>query len=383
MSTTKQTRSKPPRHEVISVRLNQDRLELLERHRQVLAHQLGRDVSLGEAAFLVIEGRAVEVDRETSRHLLMQTPTESLYQIKRRWATHHALSAAEWDVLAEYVLIATEQDRLEPPVLRPAVPSRESYLAVLDAFDAVYRHRAHEASAHTWVYFGNLEGFFTDATLSETDADQRHQTILDQVARVRKALQPEDAWRRPGNVGRCFVVAIEEEGVASTTLDHLLAPYWPTLWALAARGHWIRLARPIRAGGMMDDVRLQLTLPKPITAEPFTVSFVPVGLELTTVIDLPARQSSYGISRYPELVEFRALLEGVREGSWKGKYFRAAVATTGRATTVKLWLKQHEVRLEFSMAEWHTLRDLFRQAWKSPELLRWTLELEQEYGEHG
>ena len=46
-----------PRHEVISIRLSEDRLKLLERYQKLLSEQLGRSVSLGEAAFLVIEER--------------------------------------------------------------------------------------------------------------------------------------------------------------------------------------------------------------------------------------------------------------------------------------------------------------------------------------
>ena len=42
---------KTPRHEVISIRPSEDRLKLLERYQKVLSDQLGREVSLGEAAF--------------------------------------------------------------------------------------------------------------------------------------------------------------------------------------------------------------------------------------------------------------------------------------------------------------------------------------------
>src|SRR6266853_1193649 len=97
---------KPPRHEVISVRLNEERLLLLERYQRTLSAQLGRDVSLAEAAFLALEDQSVAMDRVASRHELLQTPTASLDQIRRRWASEHSLSMAQWDVLAEYVLVA-------------------------------------------------------------------------------------------------------------------------------------------------------------------------------------------------------------------------------------------------------------------------------------
>ena len=388
MSTTKATRSKPPRYQVISVRLNEDRFELLERHRQVLTEQLGREVSLGEAAFLALDGRAVEIDRVTSRHALLRTPTESLVQIRRHWRAHQALSAAEWDVVAEHVQMATDEPGLYPLPRDPALPSRASYLALVNAFEAVYRHRKVPASPNTWAYFGNLGGFFSDDTLSDTDAEQRDRTVLAQVARARAGLHADAAWTRPGNVGRCLLVAIQEEGVESATLDHLLAPYWPTLWGLAARGHWIRHGRPIRPSPptLVGDPRHDATLPAPITAGPLTVSFESTGLELTVLLGLGApRHPSYLLREYPELVEFRAVLELARvsERPWLGKYFRTVVAKSGRATTITLWLKHGEARVEFSLAEWQTLRDLLRQAWSSPALQPWIVELDQEYGEHG
>ena len=75
-----------------------------------------------------------------------------------------------------------------------------------------------------------------------------------QIAHCRERLQPFDTWERPGNIGACLALAIREEGADGTTLDHLLAPYWPALWGLAARGHWIRHDRtPVRVAGPDDD----------------------------------------------------------------------------------------------------------------------------------
>ena len=161
---------KNPRHEVISVRLSQDRLALLERHRAALTAQLGREVSLAEAAFLAIEDRAAGLDRAASRHELLQIPAASLDRIRKRWTSEHSLSAAEWDVLAAYVLIITEEERQEPPFRRPAVPSRESYLALSDAFDAVYQHRVEATSPYAGAYLRHLGGVPPSETQSaDTD----------------------------------------------------------------------------------------------------------------------------------------------------------------------------------------------------------------------
>src|SRR6516162_8318276 len=101
MSTHKKQRTKPPkrtpRHEVISLRLNADRLTLLKRSQKALSEQLGRPVSLAEAAFLVFEQRAVAQDRQASRFELLQAPTASLEAIRAQWESQHTLSAAQWD----------------------------------------------------------------------------------------------------------------------------------------------------------------------------------------------------------------------------------------------------------------------------------------------
>src|SRR5882757_8993834 len=125
--------------DVISLRLNEERVEVLERHRQVLMEQLHRPVSLSEAAFLVIEDRVEMVERETLRYELLKSPAATLWKIRQRWEAEHTLSAAEWDVLAIYLQVGAEEQRQEPPLLRPAAPSRESYLGLIEAFENVLR----------------------------------------------------------------------------------------------------------------------------------------------------------------------------------------------------------------------------------------------------
>jgi hypothetical protein len=379
-------KKKSPRHEVISLRLNEERLQLLERSQQLLASQLGRPVSLAEAAFLVLEERAIGLDRAASRFEMFQTPTASLDRIRKRWESQHTLSAAEWDVLAEFVLAGAEEDRQEPPVLQPAIPSRASYLALLDAFEAVYEKRQVHASPRVWSYFGNLDGYHTPVPLSDTDADQRHRALLDQMATQRKALQTDERWHAPGHVGRCFALAILEEGVDSTDLDHILALYWPTLWGLAARGHWTRYQRPIRAGGTKVPARLdwdQDYLPR-LTVGEFSLSFMPLGgPEFATTLGCGrARRVTIQLTHYPELVELHAML-GQSERSWTGTYFRAYASVDQEPPVVSLWLKRFEVSLELSDQDWQALRTLVGEAWQHAALQPLLQELRQEYGEQG
>jgi len=60
-----------------------------------------------------------------------------------------------------------------------------------------------------------------------------------------------------------------------------------------------------------------------------------------------------------------------------------SVAKDKGATKRTLWLRQNEVNVEFTEAEWNALRDVFRQALEDTGLQQWLQELQLEYGEHG
>lgn len=374
------------RHEVISIRLSEDRLKLLERYQKVLSEQRGHEVSLGEAAFLAIEERAEEMDRETARHEMLSTPTASLVHIRKKWESEHTLSAAEWDVLMHYVQIGTEEENQEPPLLWPAIPSRESYVALLDAFEAIYLSRKNPASNHAWYYVRNLGGD-VDARTS-ADKTDTHQAVLKQIAARKQLLKPSDEWERPGSVARCLLVAIRDEAVESAKLDQVLAPFWPVLWRLAARGHWLRHDRqPVRLQGPYeDDVRSRIMLPGAFKSAELELSFTKANLpELGMTIDLgPTRRASFLIARYPDLAEFRAMLDGwPMERSWNGRHFVATTSKEKGCMTIMLWLRRNDVGIEFTEQEWTALREVSAKAAALPEIERWLAELRLEYGEHG
>jgi hypothetical protein len=371
-----------PRHEVISLRLSDARLELLERYRRTFAEELHRDVSLSEAAFLALEDRATEMDRTAARAALLRTPTASLYGIRKQWESQHALSAAQWDVLAEYIRLGAEQERRDPP-LRPAVPSRESYVGLLEAFRVVYEHRTEAASRYAWTYFGNLGGFLTVPTpFGDQDPDQQHQLLLTQIALLRDRLETEP-WQRPGSVGHCLWLAVREECVDSTTLDHLLAPHWPVLWCLAARGHWIRHDRkPVRDVESEEDVPRAIGLPPPMTEQDLTVSFTPLpGADFVMSMAWTVRGFRLDISHYPELVEFRAMLDADGDRPWLGRHY--AMTLDAGSGARRLFPTRRQMHVDLSANEWIALRDLLRRAWQTPELRHWLSELQQEYGEQG
>jgi hypothetical protein len=388
MSTMMSILKKKPRHEVISIRLSEDRLKLLERYQKVLSEQLKREVSLGEAAFLVIEERVEGMDRETARHEMLSTPTASLYHVRKKWESQHALAVAEWDVLMHYVQIGAEEEVQEPPLLWPASPSRESYIALLDAFEAVHVSRKNPASKHALYYVRNLGGESSGVRTSDEKPEQNHQAVLKQIAARKLLLKPSEKWERPGSVARCLLVAIRDEEVEGSKLDQSLAAFWPTLWGLAARGHSLRHERqPVRlVGPDEDDFRHRIILPEPLESDDLRLSLSGIGRpELGISIDLgPTRRVSFLIARYPELAEFQTMLAGwPMKRSWNGRHFVATPSKEKGGTTITLWLRRNDVGIEFTEREWVALRELSQKASSFPEVQRWLEELRLEYGEQG
>jgi hypothetical protein len=380
---------KERKNDVISLRLNEERIEVLERHRQALMEQLHRPVSLSEAAFLVIDDRVETVEREIARYELLKNPAESLWRIRRQWEAEHTLSVAEWDLLAIYLQIGAEEQRQVLPVWRPAAPCRESFLALVEAFASLLRSQKKGVfGKHLWYYFANLDGHNSGISYSEADdAEQSYEAVLRLLAMQKEQLQSEEDWKYPGSVGRCLLTAIQSEP-ESRRIDQALAPYWNVLWRIAARGHWLRHHLPVRI--VQPDSFGPAERPKfpdSIETRNLLLSFRDGGGDIAFYLEFrPPRSFTYSILHYPELIEFHAMLEEFGElSAWNGRYFRAIVTTNEDSGETKytLWPKQQDIEIAFTDKEWLRLRDLFRQAWEKPEITERMAALQLEYGEQG
>ena len=126
-------------------------------------------------------------------------------------------------------------------------------------------------------------------------------------------------------------------------------------------------------------------MPKPLKVDDLKLSFTTTGCpELGVYIDFgPTRRVNYLIARYPDLAEFRAMLEGwSAKNSWNGRHFLTTLSEE-KGPTFTLWLRQNDVGINFTENEWSAVRELFQKAWAIPELQRWVQELQLEYGEQG
>jgi hypothetical protein len=376
--------AEPPRHEVISMRLSADRLALLRRFRAAQAERLGRDVSIAEAAFLALEGRAPEIERHTEAHELHRDPTLALARLHARWERERSLSSAQWELLAEYVAIGASPD-LPLKIDHPRVPSPAALLAVVEAFASVYAHRQSPTSAHLWSYLHGLAS--AGATLrpvrdpAPAPSDDALQAAL---AHTRRALQaPTPGDDAPANPGHALLTAIRHEGVGGGTLDRLVAPYWPALWRLAARGHWLQHDQAVRLHAAPPRPLHGPALLPPLHDGDLTITVFPSdqpGLDFHTRIEAAGRHAAIELTQFPQLAEFRALLHHPPR-LWRSRFIATTPPDTDGRTTI--WLRgEHHTGLALLADEWHAWGALLDHLCHDPQL-HWRLHaLEQEYGEH-
>ena len=141
--------SKKPQQQTLSVRIDDTLRRRLERARQLSASKTGEPVSTSEIAKRFLE--AARDDRLEVVDLLAD-PTGSLLQIRRKGEAGLVLSRAEWTTLAHFVRHGVEA--VSAPT--PHAVSRESLVALLDAFVAVYDLRPTPVAHLEAYYLGNL-----------------------------------------------------------------------------------------------------------------------------------------------------------------------------------------------------------------------------------
>src|SRR5690554_738246 len=149
---------------------------------------------------------------------------------------------------------------------------------------------------------------------------QKHHALLKQIAARKQLLKSAEKWERPGSVAGCLLAAIRDEAIESTKLDQVLAPFWATLWALAAQGHWLRHdSQPVRLlGPKEDDFRSRIILPdffflkvrRPprSTLFPYTTLFRSMGAKVIGIIDREGgviNENGYSLDEISELFRNR------------------------------------------------------------------------------
>jgi hypothetical protein len=370
---------------VISIRISEDLRSRLDRLREIMTLKNGQPVSTSEAAKQLLE--SARDDRLEFVNLLTE-PTDSLLKIRDKSEAKLPLSQAEWTLVAYYCgqgaqsFVSTEQGQL----------SYESLAAILEAFLAAYGlARRSKKSPLDFVYLMTLPEDKHVAAKEAKDVGS------DDVRRVvKQAIQmlkdPTQKRRRPLLAVRNLYTLLDEEKFSNIEkLNDALWPHWTVLWRVCARGHYAALRKPLRAKPIVDDddfdVAMQRGLPS-LEESGYRLDLVrEKGNEFSPRLRLPGPLAPYyPVSGYPRIAEFRRMLEGLDFGrplaQWKGHYFSAFVEIIeNEELNVSLCARENGIGFSFPIEHWNQIRNLFRRAWQSSDVIRaWEI-LAMEYGE--
>src|SRR5881396_1446159 len=95
--------------QTLSIRISDALREFLERSKQVISSGRGESVSTSDVAKILLESAKDDrLDFRLEVADLQESPTESLWAIRRKWDQKQDLSRAEWIFLAQYIQIACE-----------------------------------------------------------------------------------------------------------------------------------------------------------------------------------------------------------------------------------------------------------------------------------
>jgi hypothetical protein len=370
--------------QTLSIRIDDALRGRLERARRLASTKAGEEVSTSEIAKQFLE--SARDDRLEVSDLLAD-PTASLLGIRRKGEDGRVLSRAEWTTLAHFVRLGLEA----PSTQTPNPIAQTSIVVILDAFLAVHALRTKEESRLDAFYLGNLPPECRPAPSKRanrpalTDAEMVRRT----VAELRRVVSdPATTWQ-PLLIGRNLYVALDEDALPGAEDVHrALRPFWPVLWRLAARGHFVETRAPVRDPVTDKAGQYQPSMPS-LSEGPYTLEFLRgPGREFSVVISFPGvRGPKYPILGYPKLMEFRAMLSAIvadhETGDWTGTYFFADLIADQQGPASEIWFRANDngITFGFTVEEWTTLDQLFRRAWTLPEIRRSWDALALEYGE--
>src|SRR5271156_6717001 len=228
---------------VISIRISETLRTRLETLREIMAAKSGEPVSTSEAAKQLLESSKEERLEFVN---LLSEPTDSLVKIRGKVDAKLPLSQAEWTLVAYYCQQGAE---LFANTGQTDI-SFESIAAILEAFLAIYglvskqRKRGPMAS----YLLTNLPSERqTAAKPSEDIADDDVRRAVNRTIHTLKNADSET--HRPIHTARLLYMILDNERFLNIEkLNEALRPYWPILWRVCARGHYLRHKEPLRDG---------------------------------------------------------------------------------------------------------------------------------------
>jgi hypothetical protein len=334
-----------------------------------------RRLSTADVAKILLESAQKDrLDFRMEVAELQQSPTESLWAIRRKWEQKQDLSRAEWVLLSQYIQVACEELSENS-----AMPSPRTFAVLLEALLAVRGLRVDRGVELDRYYLGNLK---TESEVPFNDRQLDPDLVPRVVGQLVKELVELRCKQKPSFAGRNFYVAIRDEELPDiVALNRVLSPHMTTLFRLAGRGHWIRERRPVRS---LRESPLVCDEVSPVDAPGFRLSFaVSSAGEVSILISMDEKDLMYPLGPYPEIQEFLAMLEHFKpEHVWNGICFHAYAVQKTPEKPLRLYVRRRgTVTIGFSSEDWQCLKDLFVKALAMPHLQQLLAELSLVYGE--
>lgn len=372
-----------PQQQTLSVRISDTLRRRLERARQLSASKSGEPVSTSEIAKQLLESAR---DDRLEVVELLSAPTDTLLRIRRKGIEDVRLSRAEWAVIAHFAHQGIE-------AFATTTPNRvsvEALTSVLDAFVAVYDLRANAESSRDVYYLGNLppECRPTSGKRTERSETASPDIVRRTIAETKRRLADPGTTFFPMFAARNLYVLLEEDKLPGAELiDRALRPYWPVLWRLAARGHYVATEQPVREREISRDGFNQPPIPS-ISEGGYSLAFSRgEGHDFSVLLSFPGEVAPmYPISEFPRLTEFCAMLAKLGptgQPRWHGRFFLGYLGPTADRGERSVWFRAHDngITFGFTAKQWSTVQALFRRAWDLPDVQSAWQALTDDYGE--
>ena len=374
-----------PQQPVISIRISDELRQRLDTLKEIMAAKSGEPVSTSEAAKQLLE--SAKEERLEFVNLLSE-PTDSLVKIRGKADAKLPLSQAEWTLVAYYCQQGAE---LFANTGQTEI-SFESLAGILEAFLAVYGlvSKQRKRSPIAPYLLTNLPAERqTEAKPSEEIASDDVQRAVNRTIRMLKNANSET--QRPIHTARLLYMILDNEKFLNIEkLNEALRPYWPILWRVCARGHYLRHGQPLTDSAFWGaDFRLGNRGPLPSFQEgEYRLEFHRgPETEFSVWLYFPGRFAlQYPLYDYPRIAELRTILErlDLRDTLifWEGRYFLASTwLDEAEKVGVEFRSRENGIAVTFRHDDWLAIKSLFRRGWQASEVRRLWDALAREYGE--
>ncbi|MGH9405616.1 MAG: hypothetical protein ACRD3D_07270 [Terriglobia bacterium] len=369
--------AKEAQQQTLSIRVPDDLRIYLENTKKLISNAVGEFVSVSDVAKTLLErAKTDRIDDLVELPELFRAPTESLVRIRRKWEQKQMLSRGEWILLAYYV-----QQGCECFTGDLALPSGDSLAQLLDAFLALTTALRKPAVREDF-YLKNLA-----LEPHELPPSPTPKGIVEAIHVKQERLR--DARWSAGSFqfSRSFYVALMHEEFKSVdALNGVLTPFLPTLYRLAARGHWLAEKAPVRYTTAAKDYGfVPVNIPTVKLGNFVLTTLVADDGDLAAALNFLSRNVTCPMGPYPQIRDLWTTLKRLRPGEqWTGHEFFAYTDAYRRPEAVTECYFRHRVNgiiFGFSTEEWRQLGKVFDRLFALPELKPVLDELSLQYGE--